>query len=110
MHGDCPLKVDAADEHAHMPRRGERLPVEQRATALSCADDCYEVRVQNLSSYGFMAACLGPVPIGSYVSIEIAGIGPVEAQVRWQIGPKLGGMFLEPITLASCEWSAAEAG
>ena len=47
-----------------------------------------------------------PVRIGSYVSLDIPGIGPVEAQVRWQIGVKMGGMFLDPISLGRCEWTA----
>ena len=40
--------------------------------------------------------------IGSYVSLDIPGIGPVEAQIRWQIGFKMGGMFLDPISLGRC--------
>jgi len=41
---------------------------------------------------------------GAYVSLEIPGIGPVEAQVRWQIGVRMGGMFMDPISLSRCEW------
>jgi hypothetical protein len=36
-------------------------------------------------------------------------IGPVEAQVRRQIGLKMGGMFLDPISLNRCEWAAEKA-
>ena len=56
-----------------------------------------------------MAECAEPVMIGSYVSLEVPGIGPVKAQVRWQIGLKMGGMFLDPISLAQCEWIAEKA-
>jgi hypothetical protein len=68
-----------------------------------------EIKVLNVSAAGFMAECAAPVRIGSYVSLDIPGIGPVEAQVRWQIGMKMGGMFLDPISLGRCEWVAEKA-
>lgn len=68
-----------------------------------------EIKVQDLSTGGFMAECAEPVRIGSYVSLDIPGIGPVQAQVRWQIGLKMGGMFLDPISLSRCEWTAVKA-
>lgn len=88
------------------PRRTQRVAVDGAASLTP--DDRYdvEVKVQNVSSAGFMAECAAPVRIGSYVSLDIPGIGPVEAQVRWQIGLKMGGMFLDPISLSRCEWTA----
>ena len=65
-----------------------------------------EVKVRDVSTRGFMAECNEPVRIGSYVSLQVPGIGPVHAQVRWQIGACMGGMFLDPISLARCEWRA----
>ena len=92
-----------------MPRRTGRVVVD--GTASLTPHDRYnvEVKVQNVSSAGFMAECAEPVRIGSYVSLDIPGIGPVEAQVRWQIGLKMGGMFLDPISLNRCEWTAEKA-
>lgn len=92
-----------------MPRRASRVPID--GTASLTPHDLYkvEVRVQNVSSAGFMAECADPVRIGSYLMLDIPGIGPVEAQVRWQIGVKMGGMFLDPISLARCEWTAEKA-
>ena len=49
-----------------------------------------EIKVRNVSTAGFMAECAAPVRIGSYVMLDIPGIGPVEAQVRWQIGVQDG--------------------
>jgi hypothetical protein len=91
------------------PRRAARVSVE--GTASLTPHDLYkvEVKVRNVSSAGFMAECAEPVRIGSYVMLDIPGIGPVEAQVRWQIGVKMGGMFLDPISLARCEWTAEKA-
>ena len=68
-----------------------------------------EVKVRNVSTCGFMAECAQPVRIGSYVSLDVPGIGPVHAQVRWQIGVTMGGLFLDPISLARCEWTAVPA-
>jgi hypothetical protein len=49
------------------------------------------------------------VRIGSHVSLEVPGVGPVRAQVRWQLGDRMGGMFLDPISLSRCEWTAEPA-
>ena len=91
-------------------RRSERVAVDSEAANLN-PDNLYvvEIKVENLSSAGFMAECAEPVRIGSYVSLDVPGIGPVKAQVRWQIGLKMGGMFLDPISLAHCEWTAEKA-
>lgn len=90
------------------PRRASR--VEMGGSAKLTPQNLYkvEVRVRNLSPCGFMAECAEPVRIGSYVSLDVPGIGPVHAQVRWQIGVRMGGMFLDPISLARCEWTAVK--
>lgn len=91
------------------PRRAQRMAVEESARMRSQQWYQVEVKVRNLSTCGFMAECAAPVLIGSYVSLDVPGVGPVHAQVRWQIGMKMGGMFLDPISLARCEWTAVEA-
>ncbi len=68
-----------------------------------------EVIVCDVSTGGFMAECPEPIMIGSYVSLDVPGIGPVHAQVRWQLGGRMGGMFLDPISLNRCEWTAVRA-
>ena len=65
-----------------------------------------EVTIRDVSTSGFMAECVEPVRIGSRVSLEVPGIGEVEAQVRWQLAGRMGGMFLDPISLSRCEWIA----
>ena len=92
------------------PRRAERVAVAGEAVSLN-PHNLYavEIRVENLSSAGFMAECAESVRIGSYVTLDVPGIGPVQAQVRWQVGMKMGGMFLDPISLARCEWTAEKA-
>ncbi len=92
------------------PRRTPRVAIADGRASMS-PQDLYkvEVRVRDMSTAGFMAECAAPVRIGSYVSLDIPGIGPVDAQVRWQIGARMGGMFLDPISLARCEWTAEKA-
>ena len=88
------------------PRRTQRLAVEQGSSMRSQQWYRIEVKVRNVSTCGFMAECAAPVPIGSYVTLDVPGIGAVQAQVRWQLGVTMGGMFLDPISLVRCEWTA----
>ncbi|HEX8527697.1 PilZ domain-containing protein [Allosphingosinicella sp.] len=90
-------------------RESERLSVDG-STQLRHADwYSVEVKVRDVSTSGFMAECADAVEIGSHVSLDVPGIGPVQAQVRWQIGRRMGGMFLDPISLTRCEWMATRA-
>jgi hypothetical protein len=90
------------------PRRTPRRRVRGTAS-LRHQDWRVEVRIRDVSTEGFMAECAEPVRIGGYVALEVPGIGPVQAQVRWQLGPRMGGQFLDPISLARCEWVASPA-
>ena len=65
-----------------------------------------EVKVRDVSQAGFMAECEHPIGIGSAVSLDVPGIGAVEAQVRWQLAGRMGGLFRDPISLSECEWTA----
>ena len=87
-------------------RRAERTPVASITQMRSQNWYSVEVVVRDLSTSGFLAECDDSVRIGSYVSLDVPGIGPVHAQVRWQIGGRMGGMFLDPISLNKCEWTA----
>lgn len=104
-HSTCPDDVPG-----FQVRRSDRVNLEGEAASLN-PDQVYavEVMIENLSPAGFMADCLEPVLIGSYVSLDVPGVGRVQAQVRWQVGTKMGGMFLDPISLARCEWTADKA-
>ena len=87
-------------------RRTARVAVDHIASLTPESRDGVDVKVLNVSVAGFMAECADPVMIGSYVALEIPGIGLVRGQVRWQLGIRMGGMFLDPISLAACEWTA----
>lgn len=98
------------EAHGFQTRRAERVALAGEAASLN-PDQVYavDIKIENVSAAGFRAECSAPVLIGSYVSLEVPGIGPVQAQVRWQIGSKMGGMFLDPISLARCEWTSERA-
>ncbi len=100
----------AEDSPGFQVRRSERVSLEGEAVSLNPGEAyAVEIKVENVSSAGFMADCPAPVLIGSYVSLDVPGIGRVQAQVRWQVGSKMGGMFLDPISLHCCEWTAEKA-
>lgn len=90
-------------------RRTERLPVTTNTQLRPHNWYSIEVQICDVSTSGFMAECEGSVQIGSYVSLDVPGLGPVHAQVRWQLGGRMGGMFLDPISLHKCEWTAIKA-
>jgi hypothetical protein len=102
----------AASEQASgfKARRTARFDLSEVKADMS-PQDLYkvEVRIRNVSTAGFMAECAATVRIGSLVLLDIPGIGAVQAQVRWQIGLQMGGMFLDPISLKCCEWTAEKA-
>jgi hypothetical protein len=85
-------------------RGAERLSVDESAALTH--HYAIEVKVRDVSTSGFMAECADSVAIGSHVSLHVPGIGAVRAQVRWQIGSRMGGRFLDPISLDECEWTA----
>ncbi len=87
-------------------RRVERTKVSAIAQIRSTACYSVEVRIRDVSQCGFMAECQDPIAIGSSVALDVPGIGAVRAQVRWQIGGRMGGMFRDPISLNRCEWTA----
>lgn len=95
------------DGPAFLPRRSIRVKLAEPASLRGNDEQAMDVTVCDLSTAGFMAECLRPVLIGSYISLDLPGIGPVQAQVRWQLGGRLGARFLDSISLYQCDWMAA---
>lgn len=106
MDACSPASPDFDPEVDYKARRNARRAIGGAARLSDRAEYHIEVNVRNLSSCGFMAECATTVPIGSYVKLDVPGLGSVDAQVRWQIGVRMGGMFLDPISLGCCEWTA----
>jgi len=101
--------ADFDSEIDYKKRRAVRRPLDVPTGLSDRADYRIEVNVRNVSACGFMAECPTVVPIGSRVTLDVPGLGPVDAQVRWQTGSRMGGMFLDPIHLGRCEWTAERA-
>jgi hypothetical protein len=98
---------DPDEESPHfLPRRGQRLALREPTLMRGSGMAEMPVVIRDLSISGFRAECSGPVLIGSYVSVDLPGIGPVHAQIRWQVGGKIGGKFLDPVSLHRCAWTA----
>ena len=102
------MKSDGNQPSRYRERRVERTSISSPSHLRHNTSYSVEIRVRDVSQCGFMAECSEPVQIGGYVALDVPGIGPVRAQVRWQIGGRMGGMFLDPISLHRCEWTAQQ--
>lgn len=67
------------------------------------------IRLCDISETGFMAECQEQVPLGGTVSIDLPGLGAVHARIRWGMGGRIGGRFMEAIDLEACRAGIAEA-
>ena len=103
------MKPTGGSPAFYKQRAAQRRPVDGPAELRHSGWYKVEVTIRDVSTTGFMAECAEPVRIGSHVSLEVPGVGPVRAQVRWQLGGRMGGMFLDPISLSQCEWTATPA-
>jgi hypothetical protein len=91
-----------------LERRAERLALDESARLRPNSWSSLEIRMLDLSSLGFRADCEARLQRGSAVSLEIPGLGAVEAQVEWQRGNQFGAHFFAPIDLERCEWALGE--
>lgn len=60
------------------------------------------VSVGDISATGFMARTDEPIALGAHVSVDLPGVGPTQARVRWTVGARVGARFAEPIDVAHC--------
>jgi hypothetical protein len=98
-------KAEAAGD---LERRAERLALDESARLRPNSWSSLEIRMLDLSPLGFRAACEARLQPGSAVTLEIAGLGAVEAQVEWQRGDEFGARFFAPIELDRCTWMIGE--
>lgn len=91
-------------------RRAERLELDEAARLRPNSWSSLEIRMVDLSELGFRAACEARLQSGGCVSLEIPGLGGVEAQVEWQRGGEFGARFLQPIDLKACAWTVPDRG
>ena len=86
-------------------RRAERLALDESARLKPNSWSSLEIHMLDLSPLGFRASCEARLQPGGGVSLDIPGIGPVEAQVEWQRGNQFGARFYTEIDLARCDWT-----
>jgi hypothetical protein len=91
-----------------LARRAERLALDESTRLKPNSWSSVEVRVIDLSPLGFRAHCEAKVQPGAPVTLEIPGLGPVEAQVEWQRGSEFGARFFMAIDLDCCAWSLSD--
>ena len=86
-------------------RQSERLQLDAEARLRPNSWSSLQVRMLDLSASGFRAECEARVQPGGSVSLDVPGIGAVEAQVEWQRGNQFGARFFAPIELKRCRWT-----
>ncbi|HEU0135295.1 MAG TPA: PilZ domain-containing protein [Allosphingosinicella sp.] len=89
-------------------RRSERLPVDAETRLRPNSWSSLQIRMLDLSASGFRAECEARVKPGGSVSLDVPGIGSVDAQVEWQRGDQFGARFFAPIEIKSCQWTFPE--
>jgi hypothetical protein len=65
-----------------------------------------QVGVVDISSHGFRARCDANLKIGGYVTLEVHGVGLVDARIVWRSRDQFGAQFAQPIDLEHCAWMA----
>ncbi|HEX8572701.1 MAG TPA: PilZ domain-containing protein [Allosphingosinicella sp.] len=89
-------------------RKTERLPLDAETRLRPNSWSSLQIRMLDLSESGFRAECEARVKPGGSVSLDVPGIGSVEAQVEWQRGGQFGARFFAPIELSHCGWTFRE--
>jgi hypothetical protein len=89
-------------------RRAERMALDEATRLRPNEWSSLEVRMIDLSASGFRANCEARLRNGGAVSLEVPGLGWVEAQVEWQRGDMFGARFFQPIDLEVCGWTPQE--
>jgi hypothetical protein len=89
-------------------RRAERRPLSASTRLRPNAWSSVEIAMLDLSEFGFRAGCEATLRVGSTVSLDVPGLGVVEAQVEWQRGGEFGARFYRAIDLEVCGWTLEE--
>jgi hypothetical protein len=91
-------------------RQAQRRAVDQPTRLRPNSWSSLEVTMIDLSEFGFRAGCDARLRAGGCVTLDVPGVGSVEAQVEWQRGNEFGARFLEPISLDACDWDLCDGG
>lgn len=86
-------------------RREKRIEVDEAARLRPNSWSSIEVRVLDISANGFRAECDARLLVGSTVTLEVAGIGSIDAHITWRRAERFGAHFDEPVDIARCTWA-----
>jgi hypothetical protein len=89
-------------------RRAERLALDEAARLHPNSWSSLEIRMVDLSELGFRASCDARLQPGGSVSLDVPGLGEIDAQVEWQRGGEFGARFFQAIDLDACRWAVGE--
>lgn len=89
-------------------RQSERIAVDEATRLRPNGWSSLEVRILDFSGDGFRAECEAVVKVGSYVSLDVPGVGSVDAQVSWRRHGQIGARFVQPVAIGRCGWAPAE--
>ncbi|HEY5721544.1 MAG TPA: PilZ domain-containing protein [Allosphingosinicella sp.] len=89
-------------------RRAQRVSLDEAARLRPNDWSSLEVRMIDISESGFRASCDARLQRGGLVTLDVQGIGSVEAQVEWQRGDTFGARFIAPIDIGKCSWTPTE--
>ena len=85
-------------------RRHPRYALDARARLRPNDWSTVQVEMLDISTHGFRAHCEANLRIGSVVTLEVNGIGQVDARILWRHAGEIGCRFTRPITLEFCAW------
>jgi hypothetical protein len=91
-----------------LERRAERVALDESTRLKPNSWSSLEIHMLDLSPLGFRASCEARLQAGGGVTLEIPGIGAVEAQVEWQRGNEFGAHFYTEIDLDRCAWALGD--
>ena len=86
-------------------RKVERISIEKPARLRPNDWSRVNVNVMDVSTAGFRAAADIQLRPGGYLSLEVPGVGIVDAKVIWQQSREFGAQFLRPLPLDHCAWT-----
>lgn len=89
-------------------RQAERVAVDGAARLRPNSWSSVEATMLDLSPLGFRARCEARLQPGGGISVDIPGIGSVDAQVEWRRDGEFGARFFAPIEIERCEWTLSE--
>ena len=99
--------MDNLDSFIVDRRNRRRIPIANPTRLRPNEWSTTQVDVVDISEDGFRAAGELLFRIGAYVSLQVPGIGWVEALIVWQHLGEFGARFVMPIDLGHCAWTAS---